>query len=419
MSDEDFEKYATRAPPPSYDEAISSIISSHSSYTQIQETVTPIPGEDNITSMQISEQTETYTELMSTTSDGFNSIAVTEQIHDQIQAQTISVENQGQRQFQFDSQVRSEFVMSQFDHQEIAKDKGPESNVGATCNQVALHNRKPVGGNSQKRKEVQTKGFNGKPGKTIRPKNSMRAILPKERATTPTPNMSDELKEAQGVMLDADYMDALGRAYETNMDVFNTFSTVPVRDGKGQILTTNQIISSKSPDRKAITVDVDAVKTNIVKPVSQEELRELRTRYFTNRNQPEPNNNPRRSVGTFFPSAQLEEPNMRVSYRVKCNGKPAGSITITSDAETDLLKKHTNGRLETTSDTEVLLNAGSSQDCRPSQAVVCPMSGRPRIEEKKETDRTIVTVSQNVEQVVPSTSRPTVTNSPPDTSYGM
>ena len=43
------------------------------------------------------------------------------------------------------------------------------------------------------------------------------------------------------------------------------------------------------------------------------------------------------------------------------------------DPETDLLKKHTNGRLETTSDTDILMNAGTSQDYRPLQAVVCPI----------------------------------------------
>ena len=136
------------------------------------------------------------------------------------------------------------------------------------------------------------------------------------------------------------------------------------------------------------------LKTNVVKPVSQEELRELRTRYFTNKKTNDPNEgNKQKALGTFFPSAQLDERNMRVTYRVKCNGKSAGSITISSDAQTDLLKQHTNGRLETTSGSDTMINTGPWQQQKtcPSKAVVCPMTGKQRVSDPE--TNSIVTIS--------------------------
>ena len=83
--------------------------------------------------------------------------------------------------------------------------------------------------------------------------------------------------------MNEDYMDSLRRVEDTDMGLFIRFSNVAVSDGTGTNITTEYILSTDACDKRPVTIDVDVVKTNVVKPVSQEELRQLRTRYFANK----------------------------------------------------------------------------------------------------------------------------------------
>ena len=83
--------------------------------------------------------------------------------------------------------------------------------------------------------------------------------------------------------MNEDYMDSLRRAEDTDMGLFTRSSNVAVSDGTGTNITTEDILSTDACDKRPVTIDVDVVKTNVVKPVSQEELRQLRTRYFANK----------------------------------------------------------------------------------------------------------------------------------------
>ena len=129
---------------------------------------------------------------------------------------------------------------------------------------------------------------------------------------------------------------------------------------------------------------------------------------------------------------------MRVSYKVKCNGRAAGSITISSDPQTDYLKKHTNGVLETTCGSDILMNSGlwQQQKTGPCKAVVCPMTGQQTSDYNRATP-TVSSSSATATSVTTSSTQPVIEvevnetmrlstsaetnpiNSTPDTSYGM
>ena len=143
--------------------------------------------------------------------------------------------------------------------------------------------------NGKKSKKIESKIPVGRAAKTNRQNTRFRPILPKPvesnpiRSTAIYPNVIVPQQQKSGILMNEDYIDSLRRAEDTDMGLFTHFRNVAVSDGTGRNITTEDILSTDACNKRPVTIGVDAVKTTVVKPVSQEELRQLRTRYFANK----------------------------------------------------------------------------------------------------------------------------------------
>ena len=169
----------------------------------------------------------------------------------------------------------------------------------------------------------------------------------------PTQDETAEGRQVRRQKLSLDYMDSLAEQYDKDIGLYSLFAEIPVREPDGTLITTEDILRCRRSG------DADNPITIDVEPVNQQQLRELRTKYFVdNKKRNESKTKPCKvqSQGTFFPKVGGQHSKNQTTSRTTKgisqtkssygqkkleSSNSSGSVTITSDDEK--LMQHTNG----------------------------------------------------------------------------